>query len=122
MRRVSAGDSQPRAPRQLGGLARRLSVTADFDDEDMLTELFEGRTTWLSSSVDDLEGMEITVDVLADADALTRISDSLAALASGDLGVDLDTVRADLAHHRTTASGPRLPGSQPTTRRGPRWP
>jgi antitoxin YefM len=53
-------------------------------------------------SIDDLEGLEITLEVLSDASAAQRISESLDALARGDEGVDLDTVRADLARRRTS--------------------
>lgn len=48
-------------------------------------------------SVDDLEGMEMTLEILGDADAVARISESLAALERGEPGVDLRTVRQELA-------------------------
>ena len=47
-------------------------------------------------SVDDLEGLEKTLEILADS-AAARISESLAALDRGEQGVDLATLRADLA-------------------------
>lgn len=55
-------------------------------------------------SVDDLEGLEMTLEILGDTEAATRISDSLAALNQGEDGVDLPTVRADLARRRTTGA------------------
>ena len=51
-------------------------------------------------SVDDLEGMEMTLEILADADAVARIGESLAALGRGEAGADLETVRQDLARRR----------------------
>jgi len=53
-------------------------------------------------SVDDLEGLEMTLEILGDTEAAARISESLAALNDGDTGVDLATVRADLARRRAT--------------------
>jgi antitoxin YefM len=46
-------------------------------------------------SVDDLEGLEMTLEILGDTEAATRISESLATLRRGEEGVDLATVRAD---------------------------
>lgn len=51
-------------------------------------------------SVDDLEGLEMTSEILADSAAAARISESLAALDRGEQGVDLATLRADLARRR----------------------
>lgn len=53
-------------------------------------------------SVDDLEGMELTLEILGDSHAVAPIRESLDALESGDRGVELATVRADLARRRTT--------------------
>lgn len=55
-------------------------------------------------SVDDLEGLEMTLEILGDTQAAARISESLAELSRGDRGVDLATVRADLARRRTTGA------------------
>ncbi len=52
--------------------------------------------------VDDLAGLEMTLETLADAEATARISESLSELAAGDEGVDAETVRADLARRRNT--------------------
>ena len=51
-------------------------------------------------SVDDLEGLEMTLEILGDTDAVGRISESLAALGRGELGDDIATVRQDLMTHR----------------------
>lgn len=53
-------------------------------------------------SVDDLDGMEMTLEILADGDAVARISESLAALEGGDPGADMATVRRELARRRVT--------------------
>ena len=50
-------------------------------------------------SVDDLEGPEMTLEILGDTDA-ARISKSLAALGRGEPGPDLATARQDLARRR----------------------
>jgi len=55
-------------------------------------------------SVDDLEGMEMTLEILGDTEAAARIAAGLAELGSGEVGVDLATVRADLARRRPTGA------------------
>ncbi len=55
-------------------------------------------------SVDDLEGLEMTLEILGDGEAASRISESLAALGRGDSGVDVDQVRRDLARRRATGA------------------
>jgi hypothetical protein len=53
-------------------------------------------------SVDDIEGLEMTLKILGDADAVARISESLAALERGEPAGDMATVRQDLARLRAT--------------------
>jgi len=53
-------------------------------------------------SVDDLEGLELTLEILADSDSVARISESLNALGRGEQGADLATAQADLARRRAT--------------------
>ena len=55
-------------------------------------------------SVDDLEGLELTVEILADGDSVARISENLAALRRGEPGADLGTVRQDLARRRAVGA------------------
>lgn len=55
-------------------------------------------------SVDDLEGLELTLEILGDVAAVARITESLTALEGGGRGVDVATVRADLARRRTTGT------------------
>jgi|SRR5215470_89953 len=55
-------------------------------------------------SVDDLEGLEMTLELLADTDAVVRISESLATLGRAEPGADIATVRRDLTHRRVTGA------------------
>jgi len=55
-------------------------------------------------SVDDVEGLEMTLEILGETDAVARISASLAALGRGEPGADIATVRQDLAHRRVTGA------------------
>src|SRR5215471_19794023 len=55
-------------------------------------------------SVDDLEGLEMTLEMLADTDAVARISESLAALGRREPGADIATVRQVLTHRRVTGA------------------
>jgi prevent-host-death family protein len=55
-------------------------------------------------SVDDLEGLEMTLEILGDTNAAARISESLAALGRGEPGADIATVRQDLSHRRATGA------------------
>lgn len=56
-----------------------------------------GETEAVLLSVDDLEGLETTLEILSDPEAVVRISQSLAALERGAPGSDMATVRQDLA-------------------------
>lgn len=85
------------AKAHLSELARRVRT-----QHERVTLTRNGEPEVVLLSVDDLEGLEITLDVLGDLDAVARIADSLAALERGEEGVDLDTVRADLARRRAT--------------------
>lgn len=55
-------------------------------------------------SVDDLEGLEATLEILGDSEAGARISESLAALERGEPGADLAAVRDDLVRRRDTGA------------------
>ena len=55
-------------------------------------------------SVDDLEGLEMTLEILSDTDAAARISESLAALGRGEPGAGMATVRRDLVRRRVTGA------------------
>jgi antitoxin YefM len=87
------------AKAHLSELARRVRT-----QHERITLTRNGEPEAVLLSVDDLEGLEITLEVLGDPEAVSRISESLAALGAGDVGVDLDTVRADLARRRTTGA------------------
>ena len=55
-------------------------------------------------SVDDLEGLEMTLEIVGDTDAVARISESLTTLGHGEPGADMATVRQDLARRRITGA------------------
>lgn len=87
------------AKAHLSELARRVR-----QQHERITLTRNGEPEAVLLSVDDLEGLEMTLDILGDSDAAARISESLAALSRGDDGVDLATVRADLARRRVTGA------------------
>lgn len=87
------------AKAKLSELARRVRLQ---HERVALTRNGEAEVVMLS--VDDLEGMELTLEIMGDGESLARISESLDALNQGDEGVDLDTLRADLARRRVSGS------------------
>jgi len=62
-----------------------------------------GRPEAVLLSVDDLEGLETTLEVLADAVSVAAIVESLAERASGALATDVETVRNDLRQRPATS-------------------
>jgi antitoxin YefM len=87
------------AKTHLSELARRVRLQ---HERIMLTR--NGEPEAVLVSVDDLEGLEMTLEILGDSDAVGRISESLAALGRGEPGADLATVRADLARRRLSGT------------------
>lgn len=85
------------AKARLSELARRVR-----QQHERIALTRNGEAEVVMLSVDDLEGLEMTLEILGDTQAAARITESLAALNQGDIGVDLDTVRADLARRRAT--------------------
>jgi antitoxin YefM len=85
------------AKARLSELARRVR-----QQHERITLTRNGEAEAVLLSVEDLEGLEMTLEILGDSQAAARISESLAALSRGDEGVDLATVRADLARRRAT--------------------
>ncbi len=85
------------AKARLSELARRVRL-----QHERITLTRNGEAEAVLLSVDDLDGLEMTLEILGDNDAVVRISESLAALGRGEPGVDLATVRQDLARRRTT--------------------
>src|ERR1700733_5163982 len=83
------------AKARLSELARRVR-----QQHERITLTRNGQPEAVLVSVDDLEGLEMTLDILGDSAAIARISESLEALGRGEPGVDLATVRADLARRR----------------------
>lgn len=87
------------AKARLSELARRVR-----QQHERITLTRNGEAEAVLLSVDDLEGMEMTLEILGDADAVARVSESLAALGAGEPGVDMSTVRQDLARRRVTGA------------------
>lgn len=85
------------AKAQLSALARRVR-----QQHERITLTRNGEPEAVLLSVDDLEGLEMTLEILGDSESAARISESLSALGRGEAGVDLATVRADLARRRAT--------------------
>lgn len=85
------------AKARLSELARRVR-----QQHERITLTRNGEPEAVLLSVDDLEGMEMTLEILGDTDSAQRISESLAGLGRGEAGVGLATVRADLTRRRTT--------------------
>jgi antitoxin YefM len=87
------------AKARLSELARRVR-----QQHERITLTRNGEAEAVLLSVDDLEGLEMTLEILGDIEAVARISESLAALGRGEPGVDLATVRQDLARRRATGA------------------
>jgi antitoxin YefM len=87
------------AKARLSELARRVRR-----QHERITLTRNGEAEAVLLSVDDLEGLEMTLEILGDTQAAARISESLAALSRGEEGVDLATVRADLARRRAVGA------------------
>ncbi len=83
---------------RLSELGRRVS-----EQHERITVTRNGEAQFVLVSVDDLEGLEITLEVLSDEGAVGRIAESLASLESGDPGVTVAQLRTDLARHRAGA-------------------
>ncbi len=73
------------------------------DQHERITVTRNGEAQFVLMSVDDLEGLEITLDVLSDETAAERIADSLRSLSSGDPGTTVAELSADLARRRAGA-------------------
>jgi antitoxin YefM len=85
------------AKTHLSELARRVR-----QQHERITLTRNGEPEAVLLSVDDLEGLEMTLEILGDTSAAAGISESLAELRAGDTGVDMATVRTDLARRRAT--------------------
>lgn len=87
------------AKARLSELARRVR-----QQHERITLTRNGEAEGVLLSVDDLEGLEMTLEILGDSEVAARISESLAALGRGEEGVDMATVRADLARRRASGT------------------
>jgi antitoxin YefM len=96
---VATPVSLSQAKGRLSELARRVRQQ---HERIVLTRNGEPEVVLLS--VDDLEGLEMTLEILGDTNAVARISESLAALGRGEPGADLAAVRNDLVRRRDTGA------------------
>jgi prevent-host-death family protein len=87
------------AKARLSELVRRVR-----QQHERITLTHNGEPEAVLLSVDDLEGMEMTLEILGDTDAVARISESLAGLGRGEPGVDMTTVRQDLTQRRVSGA------------------
>ena len=87
------------AKARLSELARRVR-----QQHERITLTRNGEPEAVLLSVDDLEGLEMTLEILGDTEAVARISESLAAFGRGEPGADMATVRQDLARRRATGA------------------
>lgn len=87
------------AKARLSELARRVR-----QQHERITLTRNGEAEAVLLSVDDLEGLEMSLETLGDRDSVARISESLAALGRDEPGTDLATVRADLARRHATGA------------------
>lgn len=87
------------AKAHLSELARRVR-----SQHERVTLTRNGREEVVLMSVEDLDGLEMTLEILADSDTVARISESLAELEEGADGADLETMRRELTRRRTTSS------------------
>lgn len=85
------------AKARLSELARRVRT-----QHERITLTRNGEAEAVLLSIDDLEGMEMTLEILAEEATVARVLESLAAIESGEIGIDLTTVRKDLARRRAT--------------------
>ncbi|MBA2529301.1 MAG: type II toxin-antitoxin system Phd/YefM family antitoxin [Euzebyales bacterium] len=61
-----------------------------------------GRPEAVLLSVDDLEGLELTLEILADQESVTAVNEALTELAAGQRGVAVEVVEANLQQRRTS--------------------
>ncbi|HWR47393.1 MAG TPA: type II toxin-antitoxin system Phd/YefM family antitoxin [Pseudonocardiaceae bacterium] len=83
---------------RLSELGRRVS-----EQHERITVTRNGEAQFVLVSIDDLEGLEITLEVLSDEGAIGRIAESLASLDSGNPGATVAELRTDLARRRAGA-------------------
>jgi prevent-host-death family protein len=83
------------AKARLSELARRVR-----QQHERITLTRNGEAEAVLLSVDDLDGLEMTLEILGDSDSVARISESLSALGRGETGADLAEMRSELARRR----------------------
>lgn len=97
MRATTAAVSLTEAQTCLGELTWRV-----WQRNERILLTCDGEAEAVLLSMDELDGLELTLEILGRAKTTARIRASLTALESGEPGVDVGTVRSDLARHHTT--------------------
>jgi len=87
------------AKARLSELARRVRT-----QHERITLTRNGEAEAVLVSVDDLEGLEMTLEILGDSEAVAHVAESLDSLERGEPGADMATVRQDLARRRITGT------------------
>ena len=87
------------AKARLSELVRRVH-----QQHERITLTRNGEAEAVLVAVDDIEGLELTLEILGDDDTYDQISESLTALRCGEPGASLDEARRILARRRTTGS------------------
>ena len=83
------------AKARLSELARRVR-----QQHERITLTRNGEAEAVLVSVDDLDGLEMTLEILGDSESAARISESLTALGRGEAGAGLAEMRSELARRR----------------------
>jgi antitoxin YefM len=83
------------AKARLSELARRVR-----QQHERITLTRNGEAEAVLVSVDDLDGLEMTLEILGDSESVARISESLTALGRGEAGADRAEMRSELARRR----------------------
>src|SRR5260370_31364283 len=93
------------AKARLSELTRRVR-----QQHERITLTRNGEAEAVLLSVDDLDGLEMTLEILGDSEVVARISESLAALGRGEAGADPATDPHDPAPRRAPRPGAAPPG------------
>src|SRR5260370_18201080 len=92
------------AKARLSELARRVRL-----QHERITLTRNGEAEAVLLSVDDLEGLEMTLDILGDTESVARISEALAAVGRGEPAAELAPVRQALPRPPPRSTRPPPP-------------
>jgi prevent-host-death family protein len=103
------------ARNHLSALARRVR-----HQHERIALTRNGEAEALIISVDDLDGLDRTLEILSDSDGVSRITESLAALGRGEEGVDPDVMHSEALSASGVWVAERLGGDRGPWRGGRR--